>query len=647
MPASELAPRHPASAIVAVCVSYTPPSLRHVPWSFDIGGRPALGRLLERLASFFTPPRCVVLNADGARAADVQSIAAAHGIDVCASGTRSLPQLLRMFCETRSSVRSLLLFSDRAIVPDCVESQRMLEWHETQAGAVGIPDDLLHDDLLPIVVRRSAVAPLLAVDAQTSDLIALRTALRRRSAGEIVVARYAPYHSDNAVLQVLPAVPALSDCWSRRAALETIAQGVDTPDGEPARRFKARLLASQDDVPPCSLPAPAPGDRRRRILFSSVRVAYSGGEQSLATLITNLDRSRYVPAAICPFESLLADKLRQAGVPTQVAGWDYTEPTGRNLRFCGRLLETFRPDIVHVDAQPNPSLMTTAFLERVPIVGHLRTMPEEGISPYTHLPDRIIAISDVVAARLRQFNVRPDRVVVVHNAVPVAVAIDVRHGPPQTDGIDRAPFRFAIVSRISPTKKLDVAVDALAHVVNRLPDVRLVVVGEPSAKFGPYAQDDVPYAEALQRRVADTGLSAHVEWRGFEPDIERFYREVDCLIMCNPHEPFGRCGIEALAHGVPVIGPDAGGTLEMIEDGVSGLLFRAGSPADLAAAMIRVAGDTACRRTLAANARPRARMFSVERHLAGIERVYDAVLASDDARPVPAAVAVAGHTRSD
>jgi hypothetical protein len=40
-------------------------------------------------------------------------------------------------------------------------------------------------------------------------------------------------------------------------------------------------------------------------------------------------------------------------------------------------------------------------------------------------------------------------------------------------------------------------------------------------------------------------------------------------------------------------------------------------------------------------------MFGVERHLAGVERVYDAVLASEEARPVPAAIAVAAHTRSD
>lgn len=622
------------TSVVAVCVAYTPPSVRLVPWSFDVGGVPALSRLIERVAPSFAGSECWVLSADVFREALVRSIAAARGVEAFTTGSCALQQVLRDFCASRRHADDLILFADAAIVPDCVESAAMLSRHQTEGADVTLPDDALLDGVLPIIVNVSSVPALFTRYPQVSDVNALRAALRQGSPPrDVRTLRYSPgYRLDGDALQRLPAFATLADCWTRSAAEHAIATCPGAHDDRAARAFKQRLLALQEDVPRCTLEARA--DAGARVLFSSLRTAFSGGEQSLWTLIAHLDSTRYAPAAILPFESLLAERLRDTGVPTHVAGWDYSLPTGRNLRFCEHVLDTYRPDIVHIDAQPNPALMTVAFARKIPIVGHLRIIPQDDISPFSYLPDRIIAISENVAARLCRFNVRSERVAIVRNAVRPPVEGALTEGLLRRQlGIAAGTCVFAVVSRISPTKQLDTAVDAFAEVITSAPDTHMVIVGEPSARFGPYAQDDVLYAESLKRRVEKLGLSPRISWLGFEPDIQMLYGDIDCLVMCNPAEPLGRCGIEALAHGVPVIGPSAGGTVEIVTDGVDGLLFEAGTIGELASAMRRIAGDEGLRRMLGANGRRSAERFSVERHVSAVQAVYDAVGAAARVTP--------------
>ena len=75
-------------------------------------------------------------------------------------------------------------------------------------------------------------------------------------------------------------------------------------------------------------------------------------------------------------------------------------------------------------------------------------------------------------------------------------------------------------------------------------------------------------------------------------------------VCCIPSlwENFPNVCLEAMALGAPVVGSDAGGMREIIEDGVSGVLFAAGDARSLEAALVKVLHDAALRSTIAANA---------------------------------------------
>ena len=87
--------------------------------------------------------------------------------------------------------------------------------------------------------------------------------------------------------------------------------------------------------------------------------------------------------------------------------------------------------------------------------------------------------------------------------------------------------------------------------------------------------------------------------------------------------------VESMALGVPVVATAGGGTDELVEDGVSGLLVPSGDVAAAAAALARLLDDAALRERLAAAARRRvAEAFGLERFLREHLDLYESVLAA-------------------
>jgi glycosyltransferase involved in cell wall biosynthesis len=91
-------------------------------------------------------------------------------------------------------------------------------------------------------------------------------------------------------------------------------------------------------------------------------------------------------------------------------------------------------------------------------------------------------------------------------------------------------------------------------------------------------------------------------------------------------EAFGRATVEAMKLGRPVVGAASGGTLELVRDGWSGLLYKPGDTAALAERVERLDRDRAFLRELAANARSWATAtFTTERFTNSLMAVFDAV----------------------
>jgi glycosyltransferase involved in cell wall biosynthesis len=126
---------------------------------------------------------------------------------------------------------------------------------------------------------------------------------------------------------------------------------------------------------------------------------------------------------------------------------------------------------------------------------------------------------------------------------------------------------------VHPLKGQDEAISALFELIRRGINAQLLIVGDGSKHF----------QATLHQQVEDYGLTQQVKFIGYSENPTRIMRMADVVLMCSRWEAFGRVTVEAMLAGKPVIGTiNSGGTMELIQDGITGLLYKPGDHDELA-----------------------------------------------------------------
>jgi glycogen synthase len=231
--------------------------------------------------------------------------------------------------------------------------------------------------------------------------------------------------------------------------------------------------------------------------------------------------------------------------------------------------------------------------------------------------DRVIAVSRGMRADiLRYFTVDPDRVVVIHNGIdPARFRRTERRDALERRGV-RSPY-VLFVGRITDQK-------GIFHLLEAAPSlpagVQLVLCA---------SAPDTPEIEARLRRA----VSEHpnVLWLGEMVPVDeviQLYSHAAVFVCPSVYEPFGLINLEAMACGTPVVASAVGGIVEVVEDGVTGLLVEPGAPAPLAAALRRILENPALAEALGRAGRRRVEaQFSWASVAERTERAYAETIA--------------------
>ena len=169
--------------------------------------------------------------------------------------------------------------------------------------------------------------------------------------------------------------------------------------------------------------------------------------------------------------------------------------------------------------------------------------------------------------------------------VPPGVDCELFTPPADTSAREPRVLYVGRVERTSRWKGLHVLVQSLVRLRERVPGVRLGVVGDG---------DDVPH---LRARAELLGVADLIDWHGAVPhsELPDLYRRAGVTVLpsLTESESFGMTLVEAMASGCPVVGSDVGGIPFVVRDGVDGLLVAPGDASALADGIASVLTDPA------------------------------------------------------
>jgi len=369
--------------------------------------------------------------------------------------------------------------------------------------------------------------------------------------------------------------------------------------------------------------------KNHRVAFLNDSARIAGAEKSLALLVRNLP-GRIAPLVVCP-PGEYAEFLAASGVPNVKTArlWHYTRANGY-LRYMAtlvrlaRILLNFRVEIIHCNSyRAGHWGIPLAYLLGVQTVCHVRdchyTRFSSALMKRAGRRVQFIAVSNAVKAALVRVGVPAEKVSVIYNGTDVG---SFRPGLPAARFLHEGATRvnLGIFGRIEARKRHVDAVEALAEVRKHV-DAHLYVVGDAWRESGKAVE------KWLQERISQLGLAPHVSFTGYRTDIPEIMAGMDVVLVPSVDEPFARVILEAMASEKPVIGTLSGGTPEMIEDGVSGLLVAPERPAELAEAILRLARDPELARRLATNGLQRATgLFTIEAHVSKVVAVYEQIV---------------------
>jgi glycosyltransferase involved in cell wall biosynthesis len=213
-------------------------------------------------------------------------------------------------------------------------------------------------------------------------------------------------------------------------------------------------------------------------------------------------------------------------------------------------------------------------------------------------------------------------VAVVHAGVEIPDELGDATALRRELGVPEQPVVIGIVGRLQPWKGQHHVIRAIASLLRRGHDVHGLVIG--GAAFG-LSPEYEPYLHALAR---DEGVADRLTFAGQLPDATHYLAAMDVLVNASQPEPYGLVLLEAMAAGLPTVAFAAGGPVDIVVDGVTGVLVPPGRSAALADGLEPLLLDATRRRTFGEAGRRRvAECFTPRTAAADVERLLAEVAA--------------------
>jgi glycosyltransferase involved in cell wall biosynthesis len=257
------------------------------------------------------------------------------------------------------------------------------------------------------------------------------------------------------------------------------------------------------------------------------------------------------------------------------------------------ILHSFQPDFVYFNSE-RVMFSTYPLIKNHKIILHLNEPIQSSglnkliVSTFKKTDLTYVVCSNFIKKKLQTLLGDKKKINVIYNA------IEVIERTPHHASLER--INIGVVGQIRYHKGQDILFKALSQLKHY------------NYSCYVYGSGDNDYKKELYNIAVTSGIAEKVLFKGFEKNIERIYSDLDIVVVPSRfEEPFGLVAIEPAQWKLPVIVSNRGGLPEVVEDGVTGLVFENEDVEGLISKLRLLMEDKNIRNKLGANAFVRAK----------------------------------------
>jgi glycosyltransferase involved in cell wall biosynthesis len=226
-----------------------------------------------------------------------------------------------------------------------------------------------------------------------------------------------------------------------------------------------------------------------------------------------------------------------------------------------------------------------------------------------------VAVSSDIRSELLARGADPSRVEVILNGIDHrAFRRERGREAAAREKLVIAPGEIVVgsVGRLEPQKRFDLLIEAFSALHRVRPELRLRIAGDGSLR------------SALQHQIDAAGLAGAARLTGHVEDVAGFHHGLDLFVQSSDYEGTPNAVLEAMAFETPLVATSAGGTAELVEDGVHGVVIPPGDISTLTKTMGAALDDRkGCERRAQAARRRIETDLSFETRMRRLERIYE------------------------
>lgn len=367
--------------------------------------------------------------------------------------------------------------------------------------------------------------------------------------------------------------------------------------------------------------------RRLRIALVTWAPFFAGAEMACERLALGLAEAGHDPLLIVGTEGHAAERYRAAGLRVQFVEQRFTDKLGwlryrRSMKKLLNLLRAERPDIVHSNDLPTHQMASDAARRlKLPRICHHRWIFGRAAIDWFNKfgAERHLFVSRSLMEELcgDSPKLTACRRAVVYDGLQIPRLHTASEKIAIRETLAIPPNRFVILfaGQIIERKGIADLLNAWSMLTLQTRDnATLLIVGDDLENQGRYRCE-------MEKSAA--GMPGDIRFLGFQADVASYLAAADVVVVPSHAEPLGNATLEAMSHGLPVVGSNVGGIPEMIDDERTGLLVPPRSPQAIADAIARIFNSEDYGAKLGERARERCSLkFDLRTHVSAVVEQY-------------------------